>query len=259
MSPCSAAYVSSKNARYADDDKSAGYKDRPLSDYYRAFSANDPAGSCIDTDYAGAADTGGDNCRDYQTYTHWCGGYDDSDFTSNTMCCACGGGNILLAPTPQPTVSRRPTTPQPTDPITPQPTRGSDDDYEDGDGLWVVLLISVIAIACCSTVCGVGLCYASKICCFQEQRPVLPASAPTAEIQMAQPQQAVVVVAPSLQQGNLDKGQAQQDVIEGVIVAQPQQGMIVAQPQQGAIVAQPQVLGVPAQGQGRRGDGPSNL
>ena len=30
----------------------------------------------------------------------WCGGYDDSDFTSNEMCCACGGGEDIYETTP---------------------------------------------------------------------------------------------------------------------------------------------------------------
>ena len=48
---------------------------------------------CIDTDY-GAVDRAPyyDACDDYIGNTHWCGNYDDDDFTSNTMCCACGGG-----------------------------------------------------------------------------------------------------------------------------------------------------------------------
>eukprot|EP00964_Phaeocystis_antarctica_P069393 scaffold42164_cov51-Phaeocystis_antarctica.AAC.1 len=31
------------------------------------------------------------------TNTDWCGGYDDADFSSSAMCCACGGG---AAPSP---------------------------------------------------------------------------------------------------------------------------------------------------------------
>merc|ERR1719487_481728 len=52
--------------------------------------------SCTDTD-SGATDPYGDGCADYAIYTSWCGGYDDDDFTSCDMCCACsaacsGGG-----------------------------------------------------------------------------------------------------------------------------------------------------------------------
>jgi len=45
-------------------------------------------GACDDTD-GGATDPYGDGCDDYVDNSHWCGGYDDDDFTSNEMCCAC--------------------------------------------------------------------------------------------------------------------------------------------------------------------------
>ena len=55
--------------------------------------------SCVDTNN-GAADTYGDACAEYTACDYsgdcndwsWCGGYDDTDFTSNDMCCVCGGG-----------------------------------------------------------------------------------------------------------------------------------------------------------------------
>lgn len=56
-------------------------------------------GQCFDTD-DGAADPYGDACDGYAAeaatgwssgYGNWCGNYDDSDFSSNDMCCACGG------------------------------------------------------------------------------------------------------------------------------------------------------------------------
>ena len=48
---------------------------------------------CVDTDN-GATDAYGDSCADYFYSPHWCGGdYDDDDFYSGDMCCACGGGN----------------------------------------------------------------------------------------------------------------------------------------------------------------------
>ena len=34
----------------------------------------------------------GDGCAEYARNRHWCGGYDDADFNSMEMCCACGGG-----------------------------------------------------------------------------------------------------------------------------------------------------------------------
>lgn len=46
---------------------------------------------CDDTD-AGAADVDGDVCWQYSAFPQWCSGYDDDDFTSAVMCCACGGG-----------------------------------------------------------------------------------------------------------------------------------------------------------------------
>ena len=48
--------------------------------------------ACIDTDN-GAQDNYYKGCSHYTSYPHQCGGYDDSDFFSNQMCCACGGGN----------------------------------------------------------------------------------------------------------------------------------------------------------------------
>ena len=51
--------------------------------------------ACEDLDY-GAVDPYNDACTDYIGNTHsWCGNYDDDDFTSNTMCCACGGGRLV--------------------------------------------------------------------------------------------------------------------------------------------------------------------
>ena len=48
---------------------------------------------CVDTDYGAVdVDPWNDACTDYVGNPNWCGNYDDDDFTSNTMCCACGGG-----------------------------------------------------------------------------------------------------------------------------------------------------------------------
>ena len=47
--------------------------------------------SCADLD-DGAKDTDNYGCSGYTTSPIWCGNYDDADFTSNTMCCACNGG-----------------------------------------------------------------------------------------------------------------------------------------------------------------------
>jgi hypothetical protein len=45
----------------------------------------------------GETDPYGDGCDAY--LSSWCGGYDDTDFSSNAMCCICGGGNWLYSTT----------------------------------------------------------------------------------------------------------------------------------------------------------------
>ena len=51
-----------------------------------------PPPACTDLDN-GATDMSNDPCSWYVQNSRWgCGVYDDSDFSSNTMCCACGGG-----------------------------------------------------------------------------------------------------------------------------------------------------------------------
>merc|ERR1712232_20436 len=44
--------------------------------------------TCGGIDY-GATDSTGDGCESY--VESWCGGYDDDDFSSNSMCCVCQG------------------------------------------------------------------------------------------------------------------------------------------------------------------------
>ena len=68
---------------------------------------------CTDTD-DGAADPYGDDCDAYTSYPSWCGEYDDNDFTSNEMCCACGGGDdgaptSAVTSAPMPAVTSAPT------------------------------------------------------------------------------------------------------------------------------------------------------
>jgi len=46
--------------------------------------------ACSDTD-SGAKDKDGWSCAGYSSIN--CGKYDDSDFSSNAMCCVCGGGS----------------------------------------------------------------------------------------------------------------------------------------------------------------------
>ena len=54
-------------------------------------------GACVDTDAGSTGDSYGDMCAGYVAYPSWCGGYDDDDFDSNSMCCACGGGDSVPA------------------------------------------------------------------------------------------------------------------------------------------------------------------
>ena len=60
----------------------------PSSGVY-GYDGNDDG--CADTD-GGATDPYGDDCQDYDSNPGWCNNYDDSDFSSNEMCCGCGGG-----------------------------------------------------------------------------------------------------------------------------------------------------------------------
>jgi len=55
----------------------------------------DGDGACLHTD-DGATDPYGDTCEYYASTPSDCGGYDDSDFSSLDMCCACGGGGTCL-------------------------------------------------------------------------------------------------------------------------------------------------------------------
>ena len=47
---------------------------------------------CVDSDSGDELDTWGYRCHSYRDVPTWCGGYDDSDFSSDEMCCGCGGG-----------------------------------------------------------------------------------------------------------------------------------------------------------------------
>ena len=73
------------------------------------------ARGCSDID-GGAADPYGDGCAAYYGHFSWCGNYDDSDFSSNEMCCECGGGqqaetswNPTSSPNPSSPPTQRPT------------------------------------------------------------------------------------------------------------------------------------------------------
>jgi hypothetical protein len=65
----------------------------------------DEEGACFSTN-ANSRDEFGDGCDPYASRPSWCGQYDDSDFSSASMCCGCGGGvdhvPATAAPTPGP-------------------------------------------------------------------------------------------------------------------------------------------------------------
>ena len=46
---------------------------------------------CLDTD-GGSVDSQNADCKQYETNPEMCEQYDDDDFASATMCCACNGG-----------------------------------------------------------------------------------------------------------------------------------------------------------------------
>ena len=52
---------------------------------------------CTDLD-GGATGMYGNGCSFYTSYPYMCSYYDDIDFTSSTMCCACGGGAVPPSP-----------------------------------------------------------------------------------------------------------------------------------------------------------------
>ena len=67
---------------------------------------------CADLD-GGATDTHGDGCSWYTLQgPEQCGGYDDTDFSSSTMCCACGG-RASMPPPPSPAPPPPPPSPAP--------------------------------------------------------------------------------------------------------------------------------------------------
>jgi len=85
-----------------------------------------PSGTCQDTDN-GATDSAGDPCLDYVNFPSWCNGYDDNDFVSSQMCCACGGGSTSGAAPP----SASPANGSPTAVCT-DTDNGASDPYGDG-------------------------------------------------------------------------------------------------------------------------------
>ena len=84
--------------------------------------------TCTDLD-DGVTDKDGYDCGMYgmDGTTDDCGGWDDTDFSSNTMCCACGGGLAPLSPPAVPLSSPMPPLPPspPSPPLLPQLQPGS--------------------------------------------------------------------------------------------------------------------------------------
>ena len=60
-------------------------------------------GSCADQDN-GAVNEHNNGCSTCSSFPGACGSYDDDDFTSNDMCCACGGG-VKTTVSPRTTIS----------------------------------------------------------------------------------------------------------------------------------------------------------
>eukprot|EP00964_Phaeocystis_antarctica_P155827 scaffold125186_cov66-Phaeocystis_antarctica.AAC.2 len=56
---------------------------------------------CTDLD-GNATDQFFEGCSYYTTYTDDCSIWDDTDFSSSTLCCACGGGATPLSSPPSP-------------------------------------------------------------------------------------------------------------------------------------------------------------
>merc|ERR1719498_1610364 len=82
--------------------------------------------ACQSTDN-GAKDAYGDVCENYVGNQLWCGAYDDDDFKSSEMCCACGGGIQGQAPSPTPTPTSSPSP-------TPQACQSTDNGAKDAYG-----------------------------------------------------------------------------------------------------------------------------
>ena len=78
------------------------------------FSPTRAPSVCFDTDN-GATDRDNDGCDAYANNPSWCGVFDDDNFSSNDMCCVCGGGSSSAFPTQAPTLTNKPS-------VSPAPT-----------------------------------------------------------------------------------------------------------------------------------------
>ena len=94
---------------YSNSQYCGGYDDNDFSsnDMCCVCGAGSLATLCFDTT-GGATDPYGDGCDDYAGTPSWCGLYDGVTFSSNEMCCACGGGSASASPTEAPTLTNEP-------------------------------------------------------------------------------------------------------------------------------------------------------
>jgi len=107
-----------------------------------------PEPGCVDTDLT-KKDSTGDGCSVYaMDPVHFCGEFDDDDFSSMAMCCACHPYASPTPAAPSPTAAPAAPTPVPPPPITPTPAPG--DGVLDGatpHGLSTVCALAA-ALAC---------------------------------------------------------------------------------------------------------------
>ena len=78
---------------YTCDTWSSSYTCDEMESTYACDCSGCECEMCDDTNN-GATDPYGDGCEAYSENPSWCGSYDDSDFSSEGMCCICGGGLV---------------------------------------------------------------------------------------------------------------------------------------------------------------------
>ena len=59
----------------------------------RLMNNDDCTNTNFSDDGARLTDNWGDGCREYALQPSWCGNYNNVNFKSDEMCCACGGGD----------------------------------------------------------------------------------------------------------------------------------------------------------------------
>ena len=133
---------------YTCDTWSSSYTCDEMESTYACDCSGCECEMCDDTNN-GATDPYSDGCQAYSIYPSWCGSYDDSDFSSEQMCCACDGG---LTPSATPTVSDGPTfSPAPTvsgfDVLTHDELSDAVDNAPDNGRQWAITIVTnVIAV-----------------------------------------------------------------------------------------------------------------